>query len=376
MNLSRKWIIFIVIISFISGIIGGGVFDKILMPYIKKYLSKDSNVSINENVEKITVQEDSKVIDVSKKVSPSVVSIVASTNIIDFFGDVSKQEGRGTGFILTSDGIILTNKHVASNKNADYTVFTSDGKDYKAKVLTTDPLYDLAIIKIDAKDLKVVDLGDSEDLAVGQRVVAIGNALGEFDNTVTTGVISAKGRPLVASDSSGNGQELLEGLLQTDAAINPGNSGGPLVNLEGQVIGINTAMANAENIGFAIPINFAKPAIDSALKTGKIVRPVMGVRYISITKDVAALNDLPRDKGAWLNTGSKGSPAIVPGGPADKAGLKEGDIIVKVGGQEIDKSHGLAMVIQNYKPGDQVEVAYLRDGQENKTKVTLSQVSD
>lgn len=372
----KKFIAGVIVVSFISGIIGGGVFNKLIMPYLESWLGKNSNVTINDKVEKISVEESSAVIDVAKKVSPSVVTIVGTSNVFDFFGDLNKKEGKGTGFVLTSDGLILTNKHVVSNENANYTVITSDGKDYKAKVLTTDPSYDLAIVKIDAKNLKVVDLGDSDELEVGQRVVAIGNALGEFDNTVTSGVISAKGRPIVASDSSGQGEEVLEGLLQTDAAINPGNSGGPLLNLRGQVIGINTAVASAENIGFAIPVNIAKPAIDSTIATGKIVRPMMGVRYISITKDLASLNDLPTDKGVWLYSGSISKPSVIVGGAAAKAGLKDGDIIIKIENQELDKTHSLSYVIQKYKPGDTAEVTYLRDGKENKTKVTLTKSSE
>ncbi len=375
-KISKKWIVGIVLLSFLSGMIGGGVFNKLLMPYLEKWLGKSNQVVINDKVEKITVEENSVTIDVVKKVSPSVVTIVGTANVLDFFGDISKKQGKGTGFVLTGDGLILTNKHVVSDKNANYKVITTDGKDYDAKVLTTDPSYDLAIVKIDAKNLKVVDLGDSDELEVGQRVVAIGNALGEFENTVTAGVISAKGRPIVASDSTGEEREALEGLLQTDAAINPGNSGGPLLNLKGQVIGINTAVANAENIGFAIPVNIAKPAIDSAIKTGKIIRPMIGVRYILITKDIAALNDLPVDKGAWLYSGSQLKPAVLPDSPAAKAGLKEGDIITKVADTEVDKSHGLSQLMQKYNPGDEIEITYLREGKENKVKVKLSKVSE
>lgn len=375
-NNSKKFIAKIVIIGFVAGIIGGGVFDKILLPYLEKFLGKSGNVVIRDKVENVSIDENSAVIDVAKKVSPSVVTIVSKSNVFDFFGDLNQKKGTGTGFVLTADGLILTNKHVVSDANANYTVIASDGKDYKAKILTTDPSYDLAIIKIDAKNLKVVELGDSDELEVGQRVVAIGSALGEFENTVTSGVISAKNRPITAGDGSGSGGDVLEGLLQTDAAINPGNSGGPLLNVRGQVVGINTAVANAENIGFAIPVNIAKPAIDSTLKTGKISRPMIGIRYISITKDIAALNDLPVDKGAWLYTGSSASPAVVPGGPAAKAGLKEGDIITRLGDQEIDKNHGLSSLIQKYSAGEGVELTFLRDGKENKVKVTLSTFSE
>lgn len=372
-NKNNKFIISIFIISFFAGILGGGVFERVLMPILKQQLGKSDSIVIGDKIEKVTVEENSAVIDVVKKSSSTVVTIVGTRNVFDFFGDVSQKKGEGTGFILTADGLIMTNKHVVEDTNAQYKVITAEGKDYDAKIVSIDPSYDIAIIKIEAKNLSVAEMGDSDELQVGQKVVAIGNALGEFENTVTTGVISAKGRPISASDSAGGGQEVLEGLLQTDAAINPGNSGGPLLNLSGQVIGINTAVANAENIGFAIPINIAKPAIDSTLKSGRIIRPMMGIRYISITRDLAALNDLPVNKGAWLYAGAN-TKAILPGGPAFKAGLKDGDIITKFGGQEIDKSHGLAALIQKYKPGDEVDIVYLRDNKESNTKVLLSEL--
>jgi len=374
-NRNSKLLIIIIIVSFAAGILGGGLFDKVIMPFIEKGLGKSNNVIIGDKTEKITVEENSAVIDSVKKVSPSVVSIIGTSNVMDFFGDISQQKGEGTGFILTSDGLVMTNKHVVSDSSANYKVMTSDGKSYKANILAKDPLSDLAILKIDAKNLKVVELGDSDELQIGEKVIAIGNALGEFDNTITTGVISAKGRPIQASDQSGQGQEMLEGLLQTDAAINPGNSGGPLLNLRGQVIGINTAVASAENIGFAIPINVAKPAIDSVSKSGKIVRPMMGVRYISVTSDLATLNNLPVSKGAWVYSGSDLKASVLQGGPASKAGIKDKDIITRVGDQEIDKAHGLSSIIQKYKPGDIVDITYLRDGKENRTKLTFSELS-
>src|SRR3990167_6977380 len=210
--------------------------------------------------EKFVLEESSKVSDTADHVSPAVVSISSTRNAVDFFGRQFQQEGGGTGFIITSDGLIVTNKHVVSDENATYTVFTSDGKEFEAKILAHDPLNDLAVVKIEATGLPVVELGDSDQIKVGQFVVAIGNALGEFSNTVTLGVISAKDRQITAG--GGGIAESLSGLLQTDAAINPGNSGGPLVNLAGQVVGINTAIAgNAESIGFAIPINVVKKEI-------------------------------------------------------------------------------------------------------------------
>jgi len=226
-------------------------------------------------------------------------------------------------------------------------------------------LTDLAIVSIDAKDLPAAELGDSDKLEVGQHVVAIGNALGEFQNTVTTGVVSAKGRTLVAE-----GQRFDE-MIQTDAAINPGNSGGPLVNLKGQIVGINTAMAgNAENIGFAIPINLAKYAIDSFKKNGKIIRPFIGIRYVPITKEIATINKLPVDYGILIK-GNDYSLGVIPGSPAQKAGLHEGDIITKINGQKIDADKPLSTILLRYQPGDTVELTVLSKGKETTINLVL-----
>ena len=318
--------------------------------------------------EKINILESSAVIDTVKKVGPSVVSIITTANVYDFFGETTTQKGGGTGFIITSDGKILTNKHVIDGAK-ELNVVTREGKSYPAKVEATDTINDIAIISIDAKNLPVVDLGDSDSLEVGQNVVAIGNALGEFQNTVTTGVISAKGRTLTAEN------ERLDNMLQTDAAINPGNSGGTLCNLKGQVVGINTAMAgNAENIGFAIPINTAKSAIDSFKSTGKIIRPQIGIRYIPVTKEIATINNLSVDHGALIINGKNyNEPGIVSGGPADKVGLKVGDIITAVNDQKIDENNPLSAILQKYKPGDTIEATYQRGDKEAKVKITLSE---
>jgi S1-C subfamily serine protease len=321
-----------------------------------------------EKTEKVVVEESSAIIDTVKKVGPSVVSILTTNNVMDFFGDIVKQKGGGTGFIITSDGLILTNKHVVADAG-ELTVVTRDGKNYKGVVKSIDPLADLAIVSIDAKDLPVVELGDSDKLEVGQHVVAIGNALGEFQNTVTTGVISAKDRTLEAEG------ERFDNMLQTDAAINPGNSGGPLVNLKGQVVGVNTAMAgNAENIGFAIPINLAKYAIESFKKNGKIIRPYIGIRYIPITKEIATINNLPVDYGVLIKSGrSFNELAVVPGSPAQKAGLREGDIVTAVNDQKIDENKSLNSILLQYQPGDTVELTVMRNSQEQKIKLTLGE---
>ncbi len=320
--------------------------------------------------ERIVLEESSAVIDAVKKVSPSVVSITTSRSIQDFFGQVTEQKGGGTGFILTSDGMIVTNKHVVSDSAAKYTVVTSDGKSYDAKIVSTDPYNDLAVLKIDAKGLKPVELGDSNALNSGQWVIAIGNALGEFQNTVTVGVVSAKERQI------STGSQVLDGLIQTDAAINPGNSGGPLINLAGQVVGINTAIAGgAEGIGFAMNIDSVKTALDSVQRIGKIVRPRLGVRYLSINTEIARSAQLPVEKGALVYRGA--NPAEVPvvsGSPADKAGIQENDIITQINGQDISETTSLVSLLQKYKPGDTVVLTVLRKGESIKVNVTLDEL--
>lgn len=327
------------------------------------------------STQKMILEESNAIIDASTKVSGAVVSITTKSTTTDVFGQTYESDGAGSGFIITSDGLILTNKHVVADATAKYTVVMKDGTTYDATIQSTDPVYDLAVIKINARNLPVVELGDSDQLQVGQWVIAVGNALGKFQNSVTAGVISSKNRQIQASDSSGSSTETLSGLLQTDAAINPGNSGGPLVNLAGQVIGIDTAVAsNAQGIGFAIPINTVKSAIDSIKKTGKIVRPYLGVRYFEITPDVAKSSNLPVDHGALVQRGSGLTDfAVVPGSPADKAGIVENDIIESVNGTAIDGNNTLLSLIQQYQVGDTVTLKVLSKGKEKDVKVTLEQ---
>lgn len=379
----RGWLLIGVVLVILNLAVGavGGVLGIMAISQnnseIAKSLGLNGQISIpTTETKKTIIEESSAFIDTAKKISPSVVSISTTSNVQDFFGQVVTQSGGGTGFIITADGLILTNKHVVEQTGATYTVFTSDGTSYPAKIQSTDPFNDLAVLKIDANNLPVVELGDSDELQVGQWVMAVGNALAKFNNTVTTGVISAKERQIQASDSSGANSENLEGLLQTDAAINPGNSGGPLVNLQGQVIGINTAVASdAQGIGFAIPINTAKSAIDSIKKSGKIVRPYLGVRYVQITSDIAKQNNLSVTNGAWVLRGSgTGQVAVVPGSPADKAGIVENDIITAVGGDKIDENHSLSRLLQNYDIGKTVELTVLHQGKEKKVNVTLEEM--
>ena len=332
-------------------------------------------VPVHQN---ITLSESSAVIDAAKKVLPSVVAISASQNVQDYFGQVSKQEtSGGSGFILTSDGLILTNRHVVS-ADAEYKVVLNDGRIFNATVQAKDTVNDLAVVKIDAKDLPAVELGSSEALSIGQSVLAIGNALGQFRNSVSLGIVSAKQRQIAAGDGSGSSTETLTNLIQTDAAINPGNSGGPLVNLAGQVIGIDTAIASSGSgggsigIGFAIPIDPVKPVIDSVRKTGKIIRPYLGVRYVPVTKELQQLNSLSVDYGVLVSRGTQpGALAVVPGSPADQAGIKENDILLSVNGERIDDSNPLPQRISKYNVGDTVTVAILSQGKQHDVKVQL-----
>lgn len=374
-------VVIVAFLVFLAGAVGGisgvllfGAKDGALAKKIGLSNFKDLAIP-TVSTQKINVEESNAIIDVVNKVSSSVVSITLKTTAQNFFGQIYQTEGAGTGFIITGDGLILTNKHVASDPNASYTVIMTDGKKYDAKIQSVDPANDLAVLKIDARNLQAVDLGDSDQLKVGQYVVAVGNALGQFQNTVTQGVISAKDRKIDASDQGGGSQETLSNLLQTDAAINPGNSGGPLINLAGQVVGINTAVAsNAQGIGFAIPINAAKSAIESIKKTGRIVRPYIGVRYFEITPTVAKENNLSTDHGALIQRG-KGITdfAVVPGSPADKAGLTENDIILEVNGTKVDENNSLISLIQKYQVGDEITLKVLSKGKEKEVKLKLEE---
>ncbi len=322
----------------------------------------------------IVLQENSATIEVVKKVSPSVVSITSESTGFSFFGRAQTQKGAGTGFIVSNDGLILTNNHVIEGATT-LTIFDSTGKQYKnAEIVATDPQNDIAFIRIKAKGLKPLTLGDSSRMQVGGRVVAIGNALGTFQNTVTEGIISGKGRPVLAGDEQGNNLEELQNLFQTDAAINPGNSGGPLVDLSGNVIGINTAVAgNAQNIGFAIPINEVKKALETVKSQGKIIKPYLGVRYIPVTPAFAAQNNLSVTSGAYL-AGDEQNPAVIPDSPAAKANLRDSDIITKIGKQVIDEKNSLTSIVASHNPGEKVAITFLREGKSQTVTVTLGEV--
>lgn len=311
---------------------------------------------------------------VAAKVSPSVVSVLTSARAATFGGFQQTQEGAGTGIIVSKDGYIMTNNHVIDNVDT-VSVVAADGTTYdNVKVIGRDPLNDVAFLKIGGVDnLTPAEIGDSSSIRIGQNVVAIGNALGQYQNTVTSGIISGTGRPVSAQ--AGQSVESLTDLLQTDAAINSGNSGGPLVNMAGQVVGINTAVAtNANGIGFAIPINSTKGVLKGVLKNGKVSRAYLGVNYVAITPEVAKTYKLPVTKGAYV-TAPQSGPAVVSGSPADKAGIKDKDIITKVDNVEVGERGGVSSIVGQYAPGETVQLTILRSGQAMTINVTLSSYS-
>ena len=356
------------------------------------------NVAGGRGEENFFTQE-SFVVDTVKKTNPAVVSIILSKEVPkyivdpdsrsnpfgDFFpnsffnipqykqdGTEEREVGGGSGFFVSSDGLIVTNKHVVDKKEVSYTVFTNDGEKHEAKVIALDPILDIAIIKIEGQDFPYLNFGDSEKLEIGQSVIAIGNALGEFRNTVSVGVVSGLARSIVAGDFSGN-SELLDHVIQTDAAINPGNSGGPLLDLSGRVIGVNVAVAQgSQSIGFALPINSVKGAVESVQATGKIVRPQLGVRYMTITPSVAEKNNLEVEYGVLIKGGAdQDELAVIPGSPADKAGLVENDIILEIDGVKLDEKVSLASLIRQKNIGDTITLKILHKGEKKTVSVTL-----
>ncbi|MBQ9180913.1 trypsin-like peptidase domain-containing protein [Candidatus Saccharibacteria bacterium] len=313
------------------------------------------------------------VADIVEKVSSSVVAIETSTTTKSyFFGQDYTSSAAGTGVIVSEDGYILTNKHVIEGATT-INVILDDGTTYeKVEVAAVDPLNDIAFLKIkDVSQLAAATLGDSKTITVGQQVIAIGNALGEYQNSVTSGIVSGTGRSLTASDSTGTMSEKLSDMSQTDAAINSGNSGGPLVNAAGEVIGINTATSSsAENVGFAIPIASVKGMLAQLKESGEASRSYIGVYTTSITADVAKEYNLPVNEGVYLINTTAYS-AIVKGSPAEKAGLKDKDIITAVNGVKIGAAGSLSTLLGEYKPGDTVQLTVVREGKEIAVNVTL-----
>jgi serine protease Do len=321
-----------------------------------------------DNVSDVRIDESSAVIEAVDNVTPAVVTIQSSGG-----GVLGSASGTGSGFIYDADGWILTNRHVVEDAS-ELLVVLNDGRQFPGEVYGIDTLTDLAIVKIDASDLPVAPIGTSADLEPGQLAIAIGNPLG-YENTVTTGVVSGLGRQIQAADATQSTAETLRNLIQTDAAINPGNSGGPLVNSAGQVIGVNTAVnADAQGLGFSIPIDVAKPIMQQALDGEELTRPWIGVYYVPVDPALAAEEDLPVEYGALIGTAAGGGDAIFPGSPAEEAGLQVGDIIVSVDGEQITADTELSMLILPHAPGDTITLRVLRDNSAREVEVTLGEL--
>lgn len=411
----------IVLVSVLGGAVGGAAFQR--------FSSVAGSSTVKSSIDERHYIEESDSITAIEKVVPAVISIVATKDLQvfqqspnpfsndpffrQFFGQQIPQQNPqqnqaqpetkrqqvsgGTGFIVSADGLAVTNKHVVTDTAADYTAVTREGKKYDVEIISRDPVNDVAVVQLheivkdeDTKrktgdkknfgdkpsNMIVVRLGDSAKLKVGQKVLAIGNARGEYENSVTAGIVSATGRQIEASDKSGGGQETLTGLIQTDAAINFGNSGGPLINADGEVIGINTAVdTSATGVGFALPINQVKPALESVKKFGKIVRPVLGVSHEILTKERAAelkIKDI--DYGALIiGDRSKKEFGVVDGSPAEKAGLKLDDIILEVDGEKVTSENTLQTIVQKHQPGDTIKLKVWRDEKTFEVSVMLDE---
>ena len=393
--------------GFLAGIVSVSIFYLEIDNYLSKIDFRASGAKTNgEDGYFPQTSQEKAIIEAVEKVWPTVVSIVITKDVpiveqyfynpfedFEIFFDESfrfqipqyrekgterKEVGGGTGFIISEEGLVLTNKHVVFDQDADYTIFTSDGESYPAQVIARDLAMDIAVLKIDKKNEELfpfTKIGNSDNLRPGQTVIAIGTALGEFRNTVSTGVVSGLSRTITAS--GGGRVETLEDVIQTDAAINRGNSGGPLLNLKGEVIGINTAMVlEAQNIGFAIPINQVKKSIEQVKSSGEIVYPFLGIRYVLINEDIQQENNLPVNYGAWIIKGLAGEPAIYPDSAAEKAGLNEGDIVLEFDNQKITVQESLVKIINNYNPNDKVNLKVLRNNEERIIQVILDKRSE
>ena len=340
--------------------------------------------------------ENSPIVRIAANTTPAVISIVISKDLPKIEGFYTmpfegKQYlipkiikgttqhvkiGGGSGFFVSPDGLVLTNSHVVSDPKASYTVILDHGKNetMPLKILARDPIHDIAIAKINKKNVPYLSLGSSANLKLGQTVVAVGYALGQFSNTVSSGIISGLSRFIQAQNGMDSHREHLRGLIQTDAAINPGNSGGPLVDIDGNVIGINTAVVfGAQNIGFAIPIEQAKKDLEELKKYGHIRMPFLGIRYVMLTPEIAERNKLSADHGALIVREILGEHAVIPGSPADKAGLKEYDIVLQVGNKKLDMTHPLQAELGTHAIGEKIPLKIMRNGKKRIIKITLGE---
>jgi len=357
----------VVVVALVVGIVSGSL-SSIAVSNLMRPGQSASNAGtpVGTNTGSIRLEESSAVIQAVQAVTPAVVTIASRSSVLG-----GAANGIGSGFIFDANGWILTNRHVVSGAE-QLTVRLNDTRTFPAQVYGVDTLTDLAIVKIKASGLPSARLGVSDELKPGQLAIAIGNPLGTFENTVTTGVVSGLQRQITAGDAGNQSSEQLNNLIQTDAAINPGNSGGPLVDSGGQVIGINTAVnENAQGIGFAIPIDVAKPILRQALANKKLSRPWIGIFYQPVTKALAASEHLSVDYGALVGSSDPSRPAVFPGSPADEAGLRSGDVILSVDDQRVDTDHELSMRILPHAPGDTIHLKVMRGGDSIDVSVTL-----
>jgi serine protease Do len=376
MKLKNK--VFLILIAFtllVMALFSGAVFDRLVGYSLLDLWLPRENASTTTITNRI-VQEESMIIDIVEKTSPAVVTVGISKterfSTIDPFDPFSLFETQeqqieqdiGTGFIVDPNGLIITNKHVVSDLGASYRVITADSQTYEVQNIYRDPSNDLAILKIDSQNLPTIELGDSNSLRVGQFALAIGTALGEFRHTITTGIVSGLGRGIIAGSPFAGYIEQLDDVIQTDAAINAGNSGGPLLNLAGQVIGVNVAVAqNAQNIGFAIPINTVRAVLDNFRQTGEFSRPFLGIRYSDITKEAAILNEIP--EGAYVIE-------IVSGSSAAEAGIQAGDVITEIDNQKIKETdNSVAEIINKKRVGETIAVKIWRNGETRQVDIKL-----
>ena len=357
----------VVTIALVTAVISGSLSAAAVANLLRPTSGSALNEPTGSSVSQVHIDESSAVITAVARVMPAVVVIQSSSS----GGVLGGANGIGSGSIFDSNGWILTNKHVVDGAD-QISVQLNDSRIFKGRVYGIDTLTDLAIVKIDATGLPAAPLGSSDALQLGQLAIAIGNPLGTFENTVTTGVVSGLGRQIRAGDTVGTSSEQLNNLIQTDAAINPGNSGGPLINSAGQVIGINTAVnQNAQGIGFAIPINVARPIMKLAVAGKEIARPWIGVYYTPIDAQLAKDRGLSVNHGVLIDAAANGAPGVFPGSPAAKAGLKDGDVVVAVDGAVVDQDHDLSTRILPHVPGDVVALSVVRAGRTMEIRVTL-----
>lgn len=386
--------------------VGSSALTTLLIVGLFFYLATNNIISFNDSTNNSVISqasvktgasvENSQVMNTVEETNPAVVSIIISKEVSKLENNNSlynylfnfnsgsnnsnsgsnsneKQEiGGGSGFFVTSDGYIVTNCHVVEDSTAEYTVLTKDNKKYNAKVVAKDKTLDVAVLKIDGKNFTYLTFADSDTLKLGQSAIAIGNALAEFQNSISLGIVSGLSRSITAGNGDGS-TEQLDGVIQTDAAINPGNSGGPLLDIKGNVIGVNVAIeSEANSIGFALPSNTVKSVVESVIKTGKIEKPYLGVRYTQINSEVKERNNLSVDYGVLVSRGSSSSElAVIPGSPADKAGIVENDIILEIDGVKLDESKSIASIIRQKKFDQVITLKVVHDGKTNDVKIKL-----